>query len=36
MESKPAVLGLPNRAAAVPLWPAGRQGKKFSRDVKWL
>ena len=28
-ESKLAMLGLPNRAAAVPLWPAGRQGEKF-------
>ncbi len=29
MESKPAMLGLPNRAAGVPLWPAERQGEKF-------
>jgi hypothetical protein len=29
MECKPAVLGLPNRTAAVPLWSAGRQGEKF-------
>jgi len=29
IESKPGVLGFPNRAAAVPLWPAGRQGKNF-------